>query len=65
MDDYIEEFINYLTVERGLANNTLLAYRQDLNKYAVFLSKKGIKSASHVKRDHITDFMYDQKKKSL
>ena len=61
----VEEFINYLAVERGLADNTLLAYRQDLKKYSLFLSKKGIKEAKQVKRDHITDFMYDQKKKGL
>lgn len=61
----IEEFINYLAVERGLADNTLLAYRQDLKKYSFFLSKKGVKESRQVKRDHITDFMYDEKKKGL
>jgi len=65
MKEDIEEFINYLAVERGLADNTMLAYRQDLKKYSLFLSKKGVKEAKHVKRDHITDFMYDQKKKGL
>jgi len=65
MKEDIEEFINYLAVERGLANNTLLAYRQDLKKYLSFLSKKGVKEVRQVKRDHITDFMYDQKKKGL
>jgi len=65
MDDYIEEFINYLSVERGLANNTLLAYRRDLVKYASHLSKKGIKEASKVGRSQITDFMYHEKKQGL
>jgi len=65
MNENIEEFINYLSVERGLADNTLLAYRLDLKKYSLFLSKKGVKEAKQVKRDHITDFMYDQKKKGL
>lgn len=65
MNENIEEFMNYLSVERGLADNTLLAYRQDLKKYSIFLSKKGIKKPGQVKRDHITDFMHDQKKKGL
>jgi integrase/recombinase XerD len=65
MKEYIEEFINYLAVERGLADNTLLAYRRDLNKYSAYLGKRGIKEAGRVKRDHISDFMYDQKKKKL
>ena len=43
MKEDIEEFINYLAVERGLADNTLLAYRRDLNKYSAYLKKKNIK----------------------
>jgi len=65
MKEFIEEFINYLAVERGLADNTLLAYRRDLRKYSLYLEKKGIKEVKQVKRDHITDFMYYQKKKGL
>ncbi|MCK5012380.1 MAG: site-specific tyrosine recombinase XerD [Candidatus Omnitrophica bacterium] len=65
MKKFIEEFINYLAVERGLADNTLLAYRRDLNKYSSCLAKNGIKEAKQVKREHISDFMYDQKKKGL
>jgi len=65
MNEYIEEFINYLSVERGLADNTLLAYRQDLKKYSSRLAKNGIKDVKQVKREHITDFMYDQKKRGL
>ena len=42
MKEFIDEFMNYLSVERGLASNTLLAYRRDLNKYTDYLSQKGI-----------------------
>src|SRR3989338_5659341 len=65
MKENIEEFINYLSVERGLANNTLLAYRRDLIKYTEFLNQKGTKDADRVLRDHVTKFMYDQKQKGL
>jgi len=65
MKEYIEEFINFLSVERGLANNTLLAYRRDLNQYIRFLSKKKIITPAQVKRDDITAHMYDQKQKGL
>ncbi len=65
MKEYIEEFINYLAVERGLADNTLLAYRRDLNKYSAYLATKKITDAKQIKRGHISDFMYDQKKKGL
>src|SRR3989338_9022515 len=65
MKEHIEEFINYLAVERGLADNTLLAYRRDLNKYSAYLGKNNVNGAKGVKREHITDFMYDQKKNGL
>ncbi|MBZ0167724.1 MAG: site-specific tyrosine recombinase XerD [Candidatus Omnitrophica bacterium] len=65
MKEQIEEFLNYLAVERGLAQNTLLAYRRDLLKYAAFLKKKKVLDASQVSRKLVTDFMYDQKEKDL
>jgi len=65
MKHNIDEFINYLSVERGLASNTLLAYRRDLTKYAEFLAQKSIENVNSVVRDHITKFMYDQKQKGL
>lgn len=65
MKDYIEEFISYLSVERGLADNTLLAYRRDLEKYVQYLSKKNISALGHVKRDNVTEYIYHRKKKGL
>ena len=65
MKNIIEEFINYLSVERGLAHNTLLAYRRDLIKYAQFLSKKNINDADQVMHPQVIDFMYAQKNLNL
>ena len=65
MDDLIENFISYLSIERGLAENTLLAYRRDLLKYTNFLKGLGITFPAHVKREKITQFIYDQKKAGL
>jgi len=65
MEEYIEEFLNFLAVERGLANNTLLAYRRDLNKYCEYLINIKVVDASKVSRENITDFMYVQKKEGL
>lgn len=65
MDKYIELFLDYLSVERGLAKNTVVAYRRDLEAYRAFLdgvAKKGIPESS---RDTIRDFMLHQKDKGL
>ncbi len=37
----VERYLDHLAVERGLARNTLAAYRRDLARYAVFLTARG------------------------
>jgi integrase/recombinase XerD len=36
--DYLEDFFNYLTIEKGLAKNTTSAYRRDLDRFFHYLS---------------------------
>ncbi len=40
----IDDFLNYLLVEKGLSANTLYSYRIDLYRFEDFLKKTGIKS---------------------
>lgn len=40
----IDEFLNYLLVEKGLSANTLCSYRIDLYRFEDFLQKTGIKN---------------------
>ena len=65
MDDLIDNFINYLSVERGLADNTLLAYRRDLNKYFAHLGERKIKAIADVKRENVTEFIFHEKDAGL
>ncbi len=44
----VDLFLNYATVERGLAQNTLEAYGRDLSRYLAFLGKEGIAEPSQV-----------------
>ena len=38
MDKYIEQFLHYLSTERGFSPRTIEAYKHDLGKFSVFLS---------------------------
>jgi len=65
MKAMIEDFLNYLSVERGLAKNTIESYRRDLVKFMNFLDGAGLGSLDRVKRSDITDFLMGQKDKNL
>lgn len=44
MDAIIDQFLNYLVVEKGLSANTLSAYSQDLKRFTLFLKKEATKN---------------------
>jgi integrase/recombinase XerD len=60
-----EEFLNYLSVEKGLAQNTLDAYRQDLFRYSEFLKKEKIADWDKVGRPHILKFLAAEGRRGL
>jgi integrase/recombinase XerD len=65
MKELIDSFLDYLTVERGLAKNTIIAYRQDLNIYLGFIIKRGYNALSQISKNDITEFMLSAKDKGI
>lgn len=65
MDKLVEQFLNYLSVERGLARNTIFSYRTDLKKFSFFLKERGEASVNNVTREDIRNFLMDLKNKKL
>lgn len=57
MNDYLDLFISYLTVEKGLSPNTRSAYSRDLVRYLDFIEKSGRQKPSDVGPDDIAAFM--------
>jgi len=65
MQELIESFLNYLTVERGLSSNTIVSYRQDLLSYTDFLKRQGIESLSSSRKEEVVNFMVQLKDKGM
>ncbi|MDO8748893.1 MAG: site-specific tyrosine recombinase XerD [Candidatus Omnitrophota bacterium] len=61
MQELVENFLNYLSVERSLSKNTILSYRRDLEKYIHYLKNSNINSLSQTARKNISDFMFGLK----
>lgn len=65
MRQFIEGFLNYLSVERSLSKNTIISYRRDLEKYIAYLENARVSSLSAASRKDISDFMFSLKDKGL
>ena len=57
MNDYIEDFIDYLVVEKGLSNNTQESYRFDLIDFSNYLNDKHINNLIDLTEKDITDYL--------
>jgi len=57
MNDYLDLFISYLVVERGLSGNTQEAYSRDLSRYLDFLEKQGCRTPADVKSSDVALFL--------
>lgn len=59
LEPYIDEYFNYLMVERGSSSNTIQAYRRDLKKYDAWLSSKGFDSLDSIEQNTLVSFIGD------
>jgi integrase/recombinase XerD len=65
MESTIHVFLSYLRVERGLAQNTILAYGRDLKRFAEFLRKRHKERLEDVTREDVVDFLSNLYKEKL
>jgi integrase/recombinase XerD len=57
MDNMIDEFMNFLAVEKGASRNTIEAYNRDLLRYADFLRSRGIQTVGEANPDDVVSYL--------
>lgn len=57
MDRAVRTYLDHLTVEKGVAANTLSSYRRDLRRYREHLARAGIDHLDAVSEATVTDFL--------
>jgi len=65
LDVLIDQYINYLLVEKGLAAKTIESYSSDLARYLDYLKNKGIQHISDADTSVILKYLIDLQKNKL
>ena len=57
LESALRGYLDHLTVERGLAPNTLASYRRDLRRYLAHLEASGVTEPAAVTEGHVSSFL--------
>ncbi|MCP4481753.1 MAG: site-specific tyrosine recombinase XerD [bacterium] len=64
MQNYLQNFLDYLTAERNLSPHTISAYKRDLLRYFLYLEDKGIELLK-VSHKEINEYLWQRKAAGL
>ena len=65
MNDLIDEYLNFLTVEKGVSRLTVEAYSHDLNRFVNIVQVRGIEKVADITPDEIISYLEHVKKDGL
>ena len=57
LDGQLQGYLDHLTIERGVAANTISSYRRDLRRYAQHLNSRSIDDLRDVTETDVSDFL--------
>jgi integrase/recombinase XerD len=57
IDKAVRTYLDHLSIEKGLATNTLSSYRRDLRRYREFLDEKAVAALDTITEATVTDFL--------
>ncbi|RKY40888.1 MAG: site-specific tyrosine recombinase XerD [Candidatus Omnitrophota bacterium] len=55
---YLEAFLDYLKAEKGLAQNSVVAYENDLKRYFLFLKDKKVDNLTQIRKEMVIEFLF-------
>ena len=65
MDQWLDQFLHYLIVEKGLSKNTIEAYSHGLNRFLNHLKEKGVQGVEEISKFHVRGFLLSLRKRNL
>ncbi|EFG48987.1 tyrosine recombinase XerD [Aerococcus viridans ATCC 11563 = CCUG 4311] len=57
LTEVIEDFLNTMRVEEGLAENSIISYKQELNRMMTYLNRQGIEKVQVISQDTVLDHL--------
>jgi integrase/recombinase XerD len=57
LDGQVQGYLDHLTIERGVAANTLSSYRRDLRRYSEHLMLRGVDDLTKVTETDVSEFL--------
>ena len=60
LDRALDAYLRHVTIERGLAEHTLAAYRRDLSGYVAWLAEEGIADTDEIGQHAVSRFIADR-----
>ena len=65
MQPYVDTYLDYLLIEKGLSDNTLSAYRHDLRSYGEFLKGREVIDPGKVRSGDVISFISEMRRSGL
>ena len=57
LEQQVQGYLNHLSIERGVAANTLSSYRRDIKRYTAHLAGRGIDDLGAVTETDVSEFL--------
>ena len=61
----LDQFLDYISLEKGLSPHTRAAYGDDINRFLNWLTEQGVRSINDVTRKQILDHLISEKHRGL